>query len=467
MSELACCVDLKFLWGRLLLESVVVYDRMRMSTTMTVAVLASQAAGPIGEGVMTTHATLPNAFTRAAINFMVAESDFLVMSHLGVDNFEAMTYRLPKSEDLDDFMRTQILPRAGYREEDGNLLIFQREPADTWASYRVSEDAGAIRKLWSFAKEVCKAELEAMASGDTGKVKPKANVATATAMENKAIKEADMPPPGSDSERPSLFALTKTSQSLVAPGATYEYTPWECYISMEEEGRLVRMGKMPKTSAELVLSKGENLAVREKSTDEVPGREASDMELFRGYLDVRARAIAMVGAATYKTYRMLTDVYVSKLTASVASGMRSPTINEVRKFDRALHEQVLRWLSQTMGSLDDAIGKYLGANSHPLWRLLDPVMESLPDQGIEKAGKDGQNKKRKPGDDDETSEAPVEPKKGGAAKKRCLVCGKKHTPLCQLTKEVRARLKAEKKAKDADQKKKKAEAKKDAKGHSK
>ena len=101
-------------------------------------------------------------------------------------------------------------------------------------------------------------------------------------MENKAIREADMPAPGSDSERPSLFALTKTSQSLVAPGATYEYTPWECYISMEEEGRLVRIGKTPKSSAELVLSKGENLAVREKSTDEVPGREANDMELFKG-----------------------------------------------------------------------------------------------------------------------------------------------------------------------------------------
>lgn len=127
---------------------------------------------------MTTHATLSNAFTRAAINFMVAESDFLVMSQLGVDNFEAMTYRLPKSEDLDDFTRTQILPQAGYREEDGNLLIFPREPMESWATYRVSEDAGAIRKLWSFAKEVCKAELEAMASGDTGKVKPKANVAS-------------------------------------------------------------------------------------------------------------------------------------------------------------------------------------------------------------------------------------------------------------------------------------------------
>lgn len=411
---------------------------------------------------MTTHATLSNAFTRAAIKFMVAESDFLVMTHLGVDNFESMTYRLPKSEDLDDFMRTQLLPQAGYREEDGNLIVFPREPEEQWATYRVSEDAGAIRKLWSYAKEVCKAELEAMASGDTGKVKPKANVATATAMENKAVRESEMPAPGSDAERPSLFALTKTSQSLVSPGATYEYTPWECFISMEEEGRLVRLGKMPKSSAELVLSKGDQLAIREKSTDEAPGREANDMELFRGYLDVRARAIAMVGAASFKTYRALTDAYVSKLTATVASGMRAPTLNEVRKFDRALHEQVLRWLSQTMGSLDDAIGKYLGAHdSHPLWRLLDPVMESLPDQGVERKNKEGGGqKKRKADEEDDTSEAQGDSKKKETGKKRCLVCGKRHTPLCPLTKEVRARLKSEAKAKKVEQQKKKAEQKK-------
>ena len=103
-------------------------------------------------------------------------------------------------------------------------------------------------------------------------------------------------------QRPSLFALTKTSQSL--HGVSWRYI-WV--------HALVRNGRMPKPSAELILSKGENLAIREKSTDEVPRREANDMELFRGYLDVRARAIAMVGAATYKTYRLL--------TATVASGL--------------------------------------------------------------------------------------------------------------------------------------------------
>ena len=114
--------------------------------------------------------------------------------------------------------------------------------------------------------------------------------------------------------------------------------------------------------------------------------------------------------------------------------------------------------------LDDAVSKYLGADTHPLWRLLDPVMESLPDQGVEKKTPNEQDrKKRKHEDDEETSEGRAEKVKKGAPKKRCLVCGQKHHPLCELTKEVRARLKAEAKAKKAENKKKRDAGKTDAK----
>ena len=47
-------------------------------------------------------------------------------------------------------------------------------------------------------------------------------------------------------------------------------------------------------------------------------------------------------------------------------------------------------------------------------RVLDPVMESLPDQGIEKQSKDGQKKKRKAEEDEETSESPRPKKKESA-----------------------------------------------------
>ena len=143
---------------------------------------------------MTTQATLTSAFTRAAIKFQVAESDYLVLCSQKVDTFEAMAYRMPKSDDLEDFLHANVAPSAGYREEDESITIFPRQPAMPWREYKASEDAGALRKLWSFSKEVCKSELEAMASGDAEKSKTKVSLAAAGAMEASAVVDG-MPPP--------------------------------------------------------------------------------------------------------------------------------------------------------------------------------------------------------------------------------------------------------------------------------
>ena len=49
------------------------------------------------------------------------------------------------------------------------------------------------------------------------------------------------------------------------------------------------------------------------------------------------------------------------------------------------YEELLKWLSRSVGSLEQGIRHHLENEGLPLWRLLDPVFESLPDQGIEKA----------------------------------------------------------------------------------
>ena len=346
---------------------------------------------------MTTQATLTSSFTRAAIKFQVAESDYLVLCSQKVDTFEAMAYRMPKSDDLEDFLHAHVAPSSGYREEDGSITIFPRQPTMQWREYKASEDAGSLRKLWSFSKEVCKAELEAMASGDAEKGKTKVSLAAAGAMEATATAEG-MPPPRSDAERPSLYALQKATQALVPPGATFEYVAWECFISAAEEGKLQRAGNMPKVTQELVLSGGDKLAVKDSRIGEAPGQKVSDTDLFRKYMDMRARTFSMIGAAKFSTYRDLTDKYLGYINMDVAQGMRGPTLNEVRRFDRALHTEILRWLARSMGSLDSAVNSYLAQDGNPLWKLLDPVVSSLPDQGVEqpdvKAGSASERKRK-------------------------------------------------------------------------
>ena len=202
----------------------------------------------------------------------------------------------------------------------------------------------AIRKLWFLPKEVCKAEVDKLASNDEG-ARAKVSISTAMAMEEAAVKKG-MPRPTSDVERPSLHSLGRVAKALFGPAATYEYVPWEAYITLEKEGRLARAGKIPKATPELIMSKDNKLSVKHSAGDNVVGEAASDMESLRGYLDTRARAHAMIGAAGYGVYRALNDRFFGKLLATVAEGMRAPTIEEVRRFDRVVHTEIFRYLSR-------------------------------------------------------------------------------------------------------------------------
>ena len=201
---------------------------------------------------MSTQATLPSAFTKAAIRFNVSESDFLVLGTQGIANFEALAYRVPKQEDLEDILRRTLLPNAAYKGDDGVVQVFDRDPGIPWSEYKVSEDSGALRKLWAMAKEVCKAEIESLTTGDSEAPRAKVGVANSLAMETSAV-DNGMPSPASDAERPSLYTLGKVTKSLVPPGATYEHLSWEHFLSMEEEGVLTRQNKMPKSRPEVVV----------------------------------------------------------------------------------------------------------------------------------------------------------------------------------------------------------------------
>lgn len=327
-------------------------------------------------------ASIASAFLRSAAQFGVAESDYLVLNALGISTYESFALRVTSREDLEEFLRDTVTPRAAYRDQINGLVTFTRYPPVAWPVFKMTDDAAALRKLWLLAKEVCKAELERLAAGD-GSSKVKVGLSGAVAMEQAAVGRG-MPAPSSDADRPSLFCLTTLARSMMGPGATFEYVAWEVFINQEAERRMVRSGTLPKSKSELVLSKDAKISVEDKGTDVVPGDKANDMEKMRGYLDVRAKAAEMLSVASYTTYRSLTEKYCSKILATVPEGMRAPTIQEVRRFDRTLHEEILRWLSREVGSLDNALEYYLRDENNALWRLLDPVLQSLPDQGIEK-----------------------------------------------------------------------------------
>ena len=160
----------------------------------------------------------------------------------------------------------------------------------------------------------------------------------------------------------------------------------------------------------------------------------------------------MLDITPYHSYRSLHDRYFGKILAQVPEGMRGPTVSEVRRFDRTLHQELLRWLSRDLGTLEKGLTFHLNDDGISIWRLLDPVIKSLPDQGVEKSMK---GKKRKVDDADAKDGAgsptpiPRKPPSTAVKLKQCLVCKKRHTPLCPLPENFRKQRRAEQKDKKA------------------
>ena len=264
---------------------------------------------------------------------------------------------------------------------------------------------------------------------DTSK---KIGITEMMAMESSAV-DRGMPHPSSDRQRPSLYTMNRVAKALQSPGATYEIVAWECFISREEEERLVRAGKMPKAKqTELVLGKDSTVLAKDKHSDYVPDVKVGDMEKLREALDLRARSMELLDLARFNTVRALNDAYLAELTKTVPSGMRVPTLNELRRLDREIFLEMGRHLSRGRGTLEDAIRFYADHKDAMIWRLVEPVPASLPDQGIDLGDQEHKDakkaeqeaaKKRKL--DDEKKE---DPNKG----KVCLICNKRHTPLCKI-----------------------------------
>ena len=409
-----------------------------------------------------TQASLPNAFAKAAAKFGVSESDYLVLTSMGIATHESFYLRVHSQDDLEDFLKEVVTLKAGYDYGgDRGVVIFERTPRVPWQEFKRSEDAGALRKLWSLGRELAKNELEKLAEGgDSSKVK--VGVAASVAMESAAV-ERGMPRPTSDSERPSHFALTKVARSLVGPGSSFEYIPWEVFLTLDEERRMERAGTLPKQRGEVVLGKDDKLAVKDGKENAIPGDPVNDMEVLRRRLDIRARSMEMLEACSYAMYRALHDRYFGLLIGEVPDGMRPPTINEVRRFDRTVHEEILRWLARDVGTLSDAINHYLSLGSEGLWKLLEPVIKSLPDQGVDKNMKRGKAEaaggrdERSPLSRKRAKTAVPEPKEP-PTKKQCIVCKKKHWPLCEIPAGFRRRMREEGRAKKGEAKAKAASA---------
>ena len=393
------------------------------------------------------------AFTRVATDFDVSKSDFLVLTEDGVTTFEKMAYRLPTSTDVEDYLKTKVRVTSGYQYPDGRTVIFAKPTPMPWEAYKSGDDPGCFRKLWNLSLQIAKKELEALASPEEQSGR-KVSMTMAQEMETRAIQEG-MPIPLSDKERPSLIALTKVNQAY-GPSGTFTYLTWESYLDREQEGRLRRAGKLPKDRQELVYQDNK-VTVKSQAEEKSWQVEVEDARDLREVLDVRARAFHMTKVCPYETCRALTEIYLSKLRATQVKGMRGPTINELRRFDRELFEMILTWVAKSMGSIQAGLKKHIEDPTDPLWKLLDPQLATFPDQGLELEVKSTKRTREK-SPDKQAKKPPKERKSPGRSDEQgprmrmCIVCGRRHEPRCQIPPNFRKEAREKEKARKAEAK---------------
>ena len=399
---------------------------------------------------------LESAFESGAVKFNLSESDYLVLRSDGFSCYENLFYRLPTREDLERYLEDTLHKKGAYRDSVGTIMVYDKAHPE-WRTWRSSDDAACVRKLWSYGSTLCKSELEDMASGSGTGEKIKITPGAAAELERKAI-AAGMPKPVSDAERPSSWTLQRLANNF-SLGGKHLHVEWESYVSLEKEERAARSGKSLRSKPAVFLVGGKTLEVQEQEVELDGVQKVTGLVSMQEILLLRARVFAMLELTPFSLMTKLNERYTGLVRQTVPDKMRPPTLNEIRRFDRELMKQALRWKSDGQGELGDCLEHYLDNPSASLWRMLEAVPEGVPDQGIERAQEVGQ-----PGQNEGKVKDPSRGVKRGAdgtehedepgrKLKTCLVCSKKHEPLCPLPPNFRkqqreAAKQAKKKAKE-------------------
>ena len=156
----------------------------------------------------------------------VAESDFLILRHHRLVNAESLAYRLPSSQDLEDFLREEIYPNSAFDCPQNGLLIYPRAAGEfaSFAAFRRSEDAGALRKLWEASNGLAKRELETLTAESSDSAFKVLSAVVSQDMIARAIQNNwVIPLPHDKTPGRSTLGLVMKNHSL---GGQHRYIAW-------------------------------------------------------------------------------------------------------------------------------------------------------------------------------------------------------------------------------------------------
>ena len=122
-------------------------------------------------------ASIPTAFQRSAAQFGVAESDYLILSSLGIHSYESLALRVHPKDNLRDTVCLQAGYNDGHNDPEKGLITFNE--------FEMSDDASSLWKHGIYPKNSARRSWR------------KAGLPSTVAMETSAI-DRGMPRPVSD-----------------------------------------------------------------------------------------------------------------------------------------------------------------------------------------------------------------------------------------------------------------------------
>ncbi len=308
----------------------------------------------------------------------------------GITNADKFYTRIPSTEALENFLTNKVRLLQGTDQGEGNYGSEDRDMPEEIGEYVMSEESGNMRRLWEACKTVSTDDIRAQARGSNlGGNETRGRMVVEDLF--RRATEAGLTF-SSDKTKPGLKTVQIVVKNLSTNG-DFIHMEWELYNNEADELRALRLHRQRQaagsgsTGAKIVLDPADHSSLLLMDpTLQVPKRATvSTIVALQDVLELRANAHDVAQQVPAPVYSEFHAKLLRLYRAEVPPGFRPPTLLEIRKVDRDVHEELFRWVAVGSGQLADGLSAYTAGpeKDSPLWAPSLPVEARLPDRGAE------------------------------------------------------------------------------------
>jgi hypothetical protein len=320
----------------------------------------------------------------------VPDSTSKLLWSYGITPADKLYTRIPSTEALESFLTNKVRLLQGTDEGDGNYGREDRDLPEDVGEYVMSEESGNMRRLWEACKTVSTDDIRAQARGSNlGGNETRGRMVVEDLF--RRATEAGLTF-SSDKTKPGFKTVQNVVKNLSTNG-DFIHMEWELYNNEADELRALRMHRQRQAAgagsagAKIVLDPADHSSLLLKDpTLQVPKRATvSTIVALQDVLELRANAHDVAQQVPAPVYGEFHSKLLRLYRAEVPPGFRPPTLQEIRKVDRDVHEELFRWVAIGEGQLAAGLSAYTAGaeKDSPLWAPSLPVEARLPDRGAE------------------------------------------------------------------------------------